>query len=118
MPSVLVIEDYPDLCSMIADTLLVRHLACDLARTTDEAIAKLTEHHYSAILLAPRLPITTDPVMHFLRERQPDEVHKVILMAEPEATLDRDPDHCPVLLKPFSRDQLFEKIAHALEPRI
>lgn len=115
-PSVLVIEDYADLCSMIGDTLHVRDVSCDLARSTDEAIAKLRDRHYAAILLSPRLPVTTDPVMHFLHEQQPAEVCKVILMADPDSTLERDPDHCPILLKPFSRDQLFDKVIRALAP--
>lgn len=116
-PSVLVIEDYADLCSMIADTLHVRDVNCDLARSTDEAIAKLRDHHYSAILLSPRLPVTTDPVMHFLHEQQPGEVRKVILMADPDSTLEKNADRCPVLLKPFSRDQLFDKVIRALQPQ-
>ncbi len=110
LPSVLVIEDYADLRSMIADTLALGHFNCDQAATAEDAIAKLREHHYAAILLSSRLPIAADPVMHFLHEQQPDEARKVIVMAEPEQSTEQ----CPVLLKPFNRDQLFDQLQRTL----
>ena len=109
-PSVLVIEDYADLRSMIAETLALGHYTCDPVATAEDAIAKLRERRYSAILLSSRLPIAADPVMHFLHEQQPEEECKVIVMAEPEQATEQ----CPVLFKPFSRDQLFDRLQRAL----
>jgi DNA-binding response OmpR family regulator len=82
---------------------------CDSANTSEAAILKLREHHYETILLAPRLPITSDPVMHFLHQYQPDQVPNVILMTSPEVDDDPsdDPNDCRVLAKPFNNEQLF-----------
>lgn len=107
--SVLVVEDYADLCSAIAGTLARCDFTCDTAATAEDAIGKLRTHHYEAILLAPRIPISSDPVMRFLHKTQPEEVHKVILMTQPEVDPD-DPDDCRVLHKPFNHDELLAKL--------
>ncbi|HEY0140302.1 MAG TPA: hypothetical protein VGF48_05355 [Thermoanaerobaculia bacterium] len=108
-PTVLVVEEYADLCSAIAATLARREYSCETAPTAEAAIGMLQDHQYEAILLAPRLPIRSDPVMHFLHEHQPEEIQKVIIMTSPE--LDEgendDPDDCRTLLKPFNNEQLF-----------
>jgi DNA-binding response OmpR family regulator len=82
---------------------------CESVNTAEAAILKLREHHYETILLAPRLPIRTDPVMHFLHEHQPEQVHNVVLMTSPEVDDDPadEPDDCRVLAKPFNNEQLF-----------
>jgi DNA-binding NtrC family response regulator len=113
--SVLVIEDYADLRLMIAATLGRRHVACDQVTSAEDAIAKLRERHYGAILLSPRASATDDPVMHFLHEQQPDELRKVILMKEPEHVNEgQDNEECAVLFKPFNRAELFEQIDRTL----
>lgn len=108
--SVLVVEDYADLRSAIVETLARHELACETAHTPEDAIGKLRLQHYEAILLAPRLPIKTDPVMQFLTATQPDELRKVILMTAPELEDEADPDDCRVLRKPFNGEQLFAKV--------
>jgi DNA-binding NtrC family response regulator len=111
--SVLVVEDYEDLCSAIVETLVRREFACESANTAEDAIGKLRTHHYETILLAPRMPIRTDPVMCFLSESQPDEVRKVILMTEPPIGEEAEPDQsddCRVLVKPFANEQLFAQL--------
>lgn len=107
--SVLVVEDYRDLCSAIAGTLERRDIACDTATSAEDAIGKLRTHHYETILLAPRIPISSDPVMRFLHETQPEQMHKVILMTGPEIE-SADPDDCRVLHKPFNHDELLAKL--------
>jgi DNA-binding response OmpR family regulator len=108
--SVLVVEDYPDLCSAIVETLARGEYACETAATAEDAIGKLRENHYQAILLAPSMPIRSDPVMRFLTESQPGEIHKVILMTEPPIGEEADPQDCRVLVKPFNNEQLFAQL--------
>ncbi|MEA2237134.1 MAG: hypothetical protein QOC81_1858 [Thermoanaerobaculia bacterium] len=108
--SVLVVENYTDLCSAIVDTLARGEYACESAATAEDAIVKLREHHYEAILLAPRMPIGSDPVMRFLTESQPDEIHKVILMTDPPIGGEADPEECRMLVKPFNNEQLFAQL--------
>ena len=103
---VLVVDDYPDLVSAI--TAALPECDCTTARTADEAIGKLRTHQYDRILLAPRLPIQDDPVMHFLHEFQPAEVRKVILMTFPDS--ESPGDECPVLMKPFGRAELVAEL--------
>jgi DNA-binding response OmpR family regulator len=111
-PSVLVVEDYADLCSAIVGTLSRRKYECESAQTPEDAIVKLRAHRYETILLAPRLPITADPVMHFLHEHQPDQVSNVVLMTAPDDD-PTDPDACRVLSKPFNPDELFATLKPA-----
>src|SRR5688572_16920689 len=104
---ILVVEDYADLNSAIT-AALPDDCNCTSVRTSEEAIVKLRSEHYEVILLAPRLPIQDDPVMHFLHEHQPEEVGKVILMTDPDT--DASGEDCRVLLKPFNRDELVAKV--------
>lgn len=110
-PSVLVVEDYLDLCTMITDTLVEREFECDHVHSSEDAIAKLRKRHYSAILLSPHTPVDEDPVMHFLHEQQPEELQKVIIMAEPGTVVGKDEE---MLSKPFNREQLFASINRTL----
>lgn len=107
MKSVLVVEDYADLRSAIGDVLVRGDVQCDCVSTPEEAILKLRDRHYTAILLSPQFPVTDDRVITFLRENQPEEVRKVILMTDPDVTA---PAY-RLLIKPFSRDQLLRQIA-------
>ena len=102
----LVVDDYADLTSAI--TAALPEYDCTIVRSADEAIVKLRAQHYDSILLAPRLPIQDDPVMHFLHENQPEEVRKVILMTFPDA--DAPGDECRVLMKPFDRQELVAEL--------
>ena len=89
-PSVLVVEDYADLRSAIEATLVRHDYSCDSATSTDDAIVKLRDHEYEAILLAPTLPVKDDRVVRFLVENQPQELPKVILMTEPPESDDTE----------------------------
>ena len=105
---ILVVENYADLNSAIT-AALPDDCSCTSVRTAEEAIVKLRAEHYEVILLAPRLPIQDDPVMHFLHEHQPGEIGKVILMTDP-GDAEASDDDCRVLLKPFNRDELVAKV--------
>lgn len=106
---VLVVEDYADLNSAITKSLPGDEYECTCVRTSEAAIEQLKSHHYEVILLAPRLPIKDDPVMHFLHEQQPAEIGKVILMTFPDS--DTPEEDCRVLMKPFNREELFAELA-------
>jgi DNA-binding response OmpR family regulator len=101
-PSVLVVEDYADLRAAIAETLSRNDYDCDCATSAEDAIVKLAEHDYSAILIAPRLPVADDPVIHYLAENRPGEMHKVIVMSDPQTSA----PGCTVLQKPFTNSEL------------
>jgi len=109
--SILVVEDYSDLRDAIAGVLSRNGCVCDCVGTAG-AIAKLRANRYEAILISPRVPIATDPVLHFLTEQQPGEMQHVVLMQSPEGTdEDETPDaRCLVLTKPFSRDELLAQV--------
>ena len=79
---VLVIEDYPDLRAAILATLDRAHYDCVGAATSEEAISKLKDGSYSAIVLDPLADIRSDPVMIFLREQQPEQVRKVVVLGD------------------------------------
>ena len=108
--SVLVVEDYADLNSAITAALSDDY-RCTSVRTAEDAIGKLQSNHYEVILLAPRLPIQSDPVMHFLHENQPGEVGKVILMMAPDDEEESESEDCRVLMKPFNWDELVAEVA-------
>jgi CheY-like chemotaxis protein len=108
--SVLVVEDYPDLRTAIVDVLSRNDCVCDCL-DSEQAIAKLRSTQYETILIAPRLSISGDPVLHFLAENQPNELSRVVVMTNP-ADEEETPDaRCHVLAKPFSRDELLRQIA-------
>lgn len=102
--SVLVVEDYADLRSAIATALARRNCSCEEASNAGDAIGRLKEHSFSYILLSPSYPLSDDPVMAFLAQNQPDELHKVVLMADETA------DEYPTLVKPFGEVQLMAKL--------
>jgi DNA-binding response OmpR family regulator len=106
-PTVLVIEDYEDLRLAIADALQRNHYECDAVRSPEDAIVKLRDHEYAAILISPRLPIADDPVVHYLAEHRPGDVGKIIVMSDPATPT----GNCRGLLeKPFTNDQLIAMI--------
>jgi DNA-binding NtrC family response regulator len=110
-PSVLIVEPYSDLRSAIESALTRGEYDCVCARDEEDAIRRLQSGSFSAILLAPTLPITEDAVMHFLHEHQPSEVRKVILMTDDEPDSQPQDTDCRVLLKPFDGNELFRTMS-------
>ena len=105
-PSVLVVEDYADLRSAIVSALSREEYACDSADSATDAIVKLFDHDYDAILIAPRIPIVNDPVLHYLTKFRPEQMSKVIVMSD-RAT---PAEGCARLDKPFTNAALFESL--------
>ena len=105
-PSVLVVEDYEDLREAIAAALSREEYECDCATSSEEAIVKLRDHEYSAILLAPRLPIAEDPLIRYLAINKPDEMRKVIVMSDPDTAT----AGCTLLEKPFTNGAMMATI--------
>ena len=104
--SVLLVEDYEDLRSTIAETLKRHEYDCDSVTTSEDAILKLRDNEYGAILISPRLPIADDPMIHYLVENSPGEMAKVIVMSDPTTPS----GEWSLLQKPFTNDQLFAVI--------
>ncbi len=112
--SILVVEDYSDLRDAIAGVLSRNGCVCDCVGTSD-AIDKLRTNHYEAIVISARLPIASDPVLHFLAEHQPAELNHVVVMQNPDGEEpDEEPDaRVHVLTKPFSSDELLKQVKAA-----
>jgi DNA-binding response OmpR family regulator len=104
MPDILVVEDYADLRSALVSTLVRAHYHCDGVRNSDDAVTKLREHRYGAVLLTPRLPISEDPVVRYAMA-DPSHAPKIILMTEGESD-----DEYRSLTKPFNNEELFAKL--------
>jgi DNA-binding response OmpR family regulator len=107
--SILVIEDYPDLRAAISELLTQNDCVCDSVGS-EGAIARLEANQYETILLAPRLAIRGDPVLHYLAEKQPAELSRVVVMTCPGQEDDEADARCHVLAKPFNREQLLAVI--------
>jgi CheY-like chemotaxis protein len=107
--TILVVEDYADLRSAIAEMLSRNNCVCDCVDSSG-AIEKLAANHYEAILIAPRLTITGDPVLHYLIENQPNELDRVVVLSNPAPEEEDTDSRCHVLQKPFSREQLLAVI--------
>lgn len=106
-PTVLVIEDYEDLRLAIADALHRSHYGCDAVKSPEDAIVMLRDHEYAAILISPKLPISDDPVVHYLAKHRPGDMGKVIVMSDPATPT----GNCRGLLeKPFTSEQLIAMI--------
>jgi DNA-binding response OmpR family regulator len=100
--NVLVVEDYEDLRVALVMALRRAHYTCDVVENSADAVLKLREHQYGAVLLATRLPIADDPVVRYLLIEDAQHETKVIVMAEP----DQQTDDYRSLMKPFNNDEL------------
>lgn len=112
--NILVVEDYLDLRNAIAGVLSRNGCVCDCVGTTD-AIAKLRDNSYEAILISPRLPVSSDPVLHFIAQHQPGELNHVVVMQNPEADVAEEAADSRMLqlTKPFSSDELMKQVRAA-----
>ena len=106
-PWVLVVEDYADLRNTITEALGRRDYSCASASSSEAAMVMLEDHDYDAILISPKLPISDDPVVHYLMENRPADISKVIVMADRSTPTGQ----CGALLeKPFTNEQLLRVI--------
>ena len=104
--NILVVEDYADLRAALVSALHRAHYTCDDVGTSDDAIVKLREHRYGAVLLSTRMPIADDPVVKYLAIEDAQHRTKVIVMAEP----DQQTDDYRALMKPFNNDELVAQL--------
>ena len=104
--NILVVEDYADLRTALVSALVRAHYTCDCVGSSEDAVEKLREHKYGAVLLATRLPIADDPVVRYLHAEDSTGRTKVIVMSEP----DQATDDYRSLVKPFNYEQLFKTL--------
>jgi DNA-binding response OmpR family regulator len=112
---VLIVENYSDLLMVIAETMRQRQYRCDAVHDAEAAIAKLKESTYGSILLDVTWPVTTNPVLHFLKEHRPAELKKVIIMTafDPRYLgIEELSEICTFLRKPFGIDELLKRLKH------
>jgi DNA-binding NtrC family response regulator len=104
-PWVLVVEDYADLRRTITEALERHEYSCASASSSEAAVVMLEDHDYEAILISPKLPVSDDPVVHYLMENRPADMSKVIVMSDPSTPT----GPCRALLeKPFTNQQLLQ----------
>ncbi|GAC1439269.1 MAG: hypothetical protein NVSMB68_10890 [Thermoanaerobaculia bacterium] len=103
--NILVVEDYADLRSALLSVLVRAHYTCDGVGNSEDALDKLRQHEYAAILLAPMLPIMDDPVVRYVAAN-PSCSPKIILMTDS----DQSNDTFGSLTKPFNPEQLFAQL--------
>jgi DNA-binding response OmpR family regulator len=111
---VLVVENYSDLLMLITETMRQRHYRCDSVHDAAEGIEMLRRTQYASILLDVTWPVTTNPVIHFLKQEQPAELKKVIVMTafDPHYLgLKELGEICTFLRKPFGIDELLARLA-------
>jgi DNA-binding response OmpR family regulator len=103
VPTVLVVESYPDLRAGIVDVLQRSHFDCDAVDTPNAATLKLRENDYAYVLIDVDSAEATDD---FLSSFDPDA--NVILISDADPR-DARPNRFAMLRKPFSRDELMAK---------
>lgn len=116
---ILVVENYSDLAMVISATLVRRGYDCTAVHDPADAIEKLRHEPFASILLDITWPITTNPVLTHLREHANELLRHVIIMTGFDAHylgLDDLREVCTFLRKPFSIDELFERLAHCAPP--
>ncbi|MEA2464766.1 MAG: hypothetical protein QOJ98_2513 [Acidobacteriota bacterium] len=100
VPTVLVVESYPDLRAGIVDALRRNHIDCDAVATPNAATLKLREHDYAYVLIDVDCTEGTD---EFVSSFDPGA--NVILISDADPR-DAATNRFAMLRKPFSRDEL------------
>ncbi|HYK03936.1 MAG TPA: hypothetical protein VE974_19435 [Thermoanaerobaculia bacterium] len=100
VPTVLVVESYPDLRAGIVDALQRNHFDCDAVATPNAATLKLREHDYAYVVIDVDSPEGTDEFVSSF-----DAGANVILISDADPR-DARTNTFAMLRKPFSRDEL------------
>jgi CheY-like chemotaxis protein len=113
-PFVLLAEDNEATCTLMT-ALLQGEFTVEIARDGGEAIEKLRNHRYSAILLDLRMPVVDGyAVLDFLRAERPDLLSTVLVvtaaLAARELTSVRSYEVCGIIPKPFEIDALLTAV--------
>ncbi len=122
-PFVLVVDDNEATCTLIT-ALLQKEFSVEVAGDGLEAIEKLRTKSYGAIILDLLMPqLDGYGVLDFLKENQPENIHRVIVVS---AALTRSDSSrvgqygvCAVISKPFEVEVLLNavrKCAGAIAP--
>jgi CheY-like chemotaxis protein len=113
-PLVLVVDDNEATCTLVT-ALLQREFAVEVAANGAEAIEKVQQSRYAAVLLDLRMPeVDGFGVLEFLEAERRDLLPKVLVVTAaltfPE--LDRVRKHavCGVVAKPFDVDTLLAAV--------
>ena len=111
-PTILVVENHPDLRAEIMATLTKEHFPCDGVSNGAAAILKIRDHKYGFILI----DVDADTAGAGLFEscKASGDLNKVVLLADVDSTeemLDATAStKCMVLRKPFDRKALLAKL--------
>lgn len=85
---ILVVDDEADICTYLKDTLEYESHKVDVAKTGDEAIEKLDQSSYDAVLIDIRLETQTSGVDVIKRCRElPSQPSIIVISATPERLL-------------------------------
>lgn len=103
VPQVLVVESYPDLRAGIVAALRRYSYECDAVATPAAAMLKLREHNYAYVVIDVDTSGYSDDFVAGL-----DPNANVILISDDAA--DEAQVHRTTLRKPFSRDELMERM--------
>lgn len=111
-PTILVVENHPDLRAEIMATLVHEHYPCEGVSTGAAAMLKIREQNYGFILID--VDAATQGAALFESCKEAGNLGKVVLLADVD-TADEMLDltsstKCTVLRKPFDRKALLAKL--------
>lgn len=111
---VLVVEDDPAICTLIEALLRRRGYGCDVVHDGNDAICRLRQSSYTAVLLDLMLPGTFGfDVIRFLHAERPAMTARVVVMTAASSATLRDFDMNSVravLRKPFDIQRLVDHV--------
>lgn len=113
-PRVLLADDNESTCTLIK-ALLRSDFTVDVVADGAEAVEKLRQRNYSAVLLDLIMPVVDGhAVLEFLRSEQPEMLHRVLVVTgslfRREMERLRDFPIRGVIAKPFDVDQLSQAV--------
>ena len=116
--SVLIVDDDPAIRTLIVSVLLRAKIPIDQAANGREAIQRIEQTRYAAIVLDLMMPIASGfDVIDYLQERQPDERCVIVISAAAPAVLREVQEKsvvCAVLRKPFDISELVTAVRGCL----
>lgn len=116
-PEILVVDDEPDLCETICDTLMLMGFSVDAANSGNQAIKKLQSKNFDLVLSDVRMPDGDGlSLLDNIRKVDP-KVPVLIFMTgysdvSPQECIDRGA--MTVISKPFSNEEIVQAIKKAL----
>jgi CheY-like chemotaxis protein len=120
--AILVVDDEPDLAEVLVELFTQDHYRVDIAANGEEALEKLQQRSYDAIICDILMPRLNGPAFyHTIARRQPELLWRVlfvtgdILSQETQEFLRQTA--APVLEKPFSLAELRRIVRHILRAR-